>query len=458
MHEYRRVKIFRQSVQHHHQMAKTLESYDKDHPNPLHNTFAAITHHVKTQLPPILSAAGATATGRALMAVASKTTHVEEGTHMNHADLVVAFAALTDKHKKLVDGKKRESGAAKRNRSRENKRQKGSDQKGSEKNAAKTTATTCDFYCYVHGKQNSHTSAQCKVMSNDRDNFTAAMRNARSSNAVEGGSTAIKGKPDTQVTARGYMMTDVTDETESSSEVTAEPPAEVHEDARREEQGAPRTSFYDEDYCHGRRVQRVQSDRQPTMADFSPAPQPPPEQSMEFIRQRIATAMRQKDHVPDFLQMHIPTRQHNARLHDTLTNLMTQRTEVEKELMDMLSDVAADGTPLDPQRDIEDAYHAASARHNQRNRDMWGNFLRNNMPRNEANVHRPETTIYTDSSSTAPTAERGRKRQLEATTKDTVPARKSEVHPSKLDDGSRRERHERDQEFYAGLPQPAPIQ
>ena len=115
---------------------------------------------------------------------------------------------------------------------------------------------------------------------------------------------------------------------------------------------------------------------------------------MEFIRQRIANAMRQKDHVPDFLQMHIPTRQHNARLHDTLTNLMTQRTEVEKELMDMLSDIAADGTPLDPQRDFEDAYHSASARHNQRNRDMWGNFLRNSMPRNE-------------SSSTAPTAERG---------------------------------------------------
>jgi hypothetical protein len=106
--EYRRVKIFRQSVQHHPQIAKTLESYDKDHPNPLHNTFAAITQHVKTQLPPILSAAGATKTGRAFMAVATKTTNVDEGPQLNHADLVVAFAALTDKHKKLVDGKKRE--------------------------------------------------------------------------------------------------------------------------------------------------------------------------------------------------------------------------------------------------------------------------------------------------------------------------------------------------------------
>ncbi len=160
---------------------------------------------------------------------------------MNHTDLVVAFAALTDKHKQLVDGKKRASGAAKRNRSRDNKRQKGAD-----KNAAKTTTATCDYYCYLHGKQNSHTPAQCKVMTNDRDNFTAAMRNARNSGAVEGGSTAIKGKPDTQVTARGYMMTD---KTESTSDETTEPPVTIHDDARREEQGAPRTSFYDEEYC-----------------------------------------------------------------------------------------------------------------------------------------------------------------------------------------------------------------
>ncbi len=162
----------------------------------------------------------------------------------------------------------------------------------------------------------------------------------------------------------------MTDETEPSSDETTEPPATIHDDARREEQGAPRTSFYDEEYCRGTRVQLLQSDRQPTAADFSPAPQPPPEDNMDFFRKRIAKAMRQRDHVPVFLQMHIPTRQHNARLHDTLTNLMTQRNDIEKELMDMLSDIAVDGTPLDPQRDIEDAYHAASARHNQRNRDI----------------------------------------------------------------------------------------
>jgi hypothetical protein len=132
-------------------------------------------------------------------------------------------SALTDKHKQLVDGKKRASGATKRTRSRDNKRQ-----KGSGRNTAKTTTAqnnTCDYYCYLHGKQNSHTSAQCKVMTNDnREHFTAAMRNAKTSSTVEGGSTAVKGKPGTQVAARGYMMTD---ETDSTSENATEPPVTI---------------------------------------------------------------------------------------------------------------------------------------------------------------------------------------------------------------------------------------
>jgi hypothetical protein len=56
--EYRRVKVFRQSVQHHHQIAETLKTFDKDHPNPKSHTYALITAHVRVQLPPILSAAG----------------------------------------------------------------------------------------------------------------------------------------------------------------------------------------------------------------------------------------------------------------------------------------------------------------------------------------------------------------------------------------------------------------
>ncbi len=63
-----------------------------------------ITTHVRTQLPPILSAAGA-----------GKAFHVDNGPRLDHvalhAELLVAYAALNDNHNKLAG--KRLSGATK---------------------------------------------------------------------------------------------------------------------------------------------------------------------------------------------------------------------------------------------------------------------------------------------------------------------------------------------------------
>ena len=45
-----------------------------------------------------------------------------------------------------------------------------------------------EHYCYCHGTQYSHTSAECKVMQADRKRFTSAMRNATNSQSPPGGS------------------------------------------------------------------------------------------------------------------------------------------------------------------------------------------------------------------------------------------------------------------------------
>jgi hypothetical protein len=52
----------------------------------------------------------------------------------------------------------------------------------------------CDHYCFAHGFQNSHTSEQCKVMSNQPANFTADQRKATSPHSPVGGSTAVRGR------------------------------------------------------------------------------------------------------------------------------------------------------------------------------------------------------------------------------------------------------------------------
>ncbi len=109
--EHRRVK-FRHSVQHHPQIARTLTSFDEAHPNPKTHTFMKITAHVGTQVPPILSAAGA--------GVAGKAFHAGLPSHEQlHAELLVAYAALQAKQPATT---KRPSGAAKRAHTRDNKR------------------------------------------------------------------------------------------------------------------------------------------------------------------------------------------------------------------------------------------------------------------------------------------------------------------------------------------------
>ena len=195
--EHRRVKFFRQSVQHHHQIAETLKSFDRDHPNPKSHTYALIIAHVRVQLPPILSAAGTN--------VAAKTAFHAEPT-MSHADLLTAYAALMEQHTKGVAASKRQL-QKQQEQQRANKRRRG---EGREPTAIKDAVDPdrpCEFYCYTHGKQNSHASPQCKVMLNDKANFTDAMRKAKTPRDVPGGSTSVKGKTGPPVQARGYMVT-----------------------------------------------------------------------------------------------------------------------------------------------------------------------------------------------------------------------------------------------------------
>jgi hypothetical protein len=111
--EYLRVKVFRQSVQHHHQIAETLKSFDRDHPNPRSHTYALITAHVLTQLPPILSAAGTS--------VATKNAFHAEPV-MSHEQLVTAYAALVEQHRK---GMATAKCPPKKTQNRDNKRRKG---------------------------------------------------------------------------------------------------------------------------------------------------------------------------------------------------------------------------------------------------------------------------------------------------------------------------------------------
>jgi hypothetical protein len=174
-------------------------------------------------------------------------------------------------------------------------------------------------------------------MENDKATFSQAMRHAKSSGAVSGGSTAVRGKAMTTVKTQAFMAATSDDETED--EAPAPPPTLIVIDTESEDeesdsppptspgtrtttqqQHAPRTSFYDEEYVHGQRVVRT---TRPSLNDFDPEPQLTAvlnhtDPNMTRVRARIAHALTQRDYFPDFRVQDIPPREANASLHDRL--------------------------------------------------------------------------------------------------------------------------------------------
>ncbi len=109
-----------------------------------------------------------------------------------------------------------------------------------------------------------------------------------------------------------------------------------------------RMSFFDEEYVQGR---RVPSPPPTTMElDFEP------ESAVNHVRNNIVRMLAQKSWLPDFKEHRVPSMQRDPQVHQELSALLSRRREIDKELMDMLSDRDEDGKPLDPKRDFEADY------------------------------------------------------------------------------------------------------
>jgi hypothetical protein len=182
--EYRKVSILKRSVIGHHQIALCLQDFDKDFTDPLANTYDQITAYVAKRLPVIRASADLSAwvtTGRAFTAALpwpdtpkSAATPV---TTMALGELQCAYSVLEYKHKNLQTQQKRN----------------GKKQKTTNGDKVTPNAKKPSLYCYAHGTQGSHTSAQCKVMAGQPQNFTAEMRKSSNPNQPSGRSTMVRG-------------------------------------------------------------------------------------------------------------------------------------------------------------------------------------------------------------------------------------------------------------------------
>ncbi len=138
---------------------------------------------------------------------------------------------------------------------------------------------------------------KCKVMLNDRANFTDAMRRARSSRDVPGGSISVRGQTGQPVTARGFMVTEYTVSVDAESHhAPAEP--------------------YDGEYCpQGRHV--------PPEAEFETR-RPFDALAMTQVRAQIAHDLTLHDHVPEFGQSDMPGKRNNLALHTYMCDVWTR--------------------------------------------------------------------------------------------------------------------------------------
>ena len=90
-------------------------------------------------------------------------------------------------------------------------------------------------------------------------------------------------------------------------------------------------------------------------------------------------ALCERNQQKDFPATQLPRLKAHHKVYEQLHDLLTLRISTEKELMDMLQDKAADGSPLDPHRDYEKDYKRLDDLYTDINRAMltvYTDFLR----------------------------------------------------------------------------------
>jgi hypothetical protein len=164
-----KVEIFRESICTHPLISKVLETFDLTFPDAKAHAFTQISEYLIAHLPN-LKHAQATATRATANMVA-----------------LTAYSSLEVETKRI----KAELEKLKRKRKPDQKPNKLKQKKQNEKRADKVAVKQ---YCYAHGYQQSHTSAECKVLNGDKKRFTNAMRNSTGPNSPPGGSTRVNGQ------------------------------------------------------------------------------------------------------------------------------------------------------------------------------------------------------------------------------------------------------------------------
>ena len=94
-------------------------------------------------------------------------------------------------------------------------------------------------------------------------------------------------------------------------------------------------------------------------------------QEVDRVHTRIMGMLAMGRWLPDFKAHHIPSQIRDPELHRQLHELLLAQNRLEADLENMMNDVAADKTSLDPTRDFEAEYERMNSAYDETNRTMF---------------------------------------------------------------------------------------
>ena len=101
----------------------------------------------------------------------------------------------------------------------------------------------------------------------------------------------------------------------------------------------------------------------------------PKHAAFQQLRGQIERALRRRHYIHDFNRHYVPTTAPCPRTFAKLTALLAHQDRIEQDLENLHTDVAADGTPLDPKRDIEPEYEILSEKVTNLNRALFIEYV-----------------------------------------------------------------------------------
>ena len=166
-------------------MDKLVEGYDHDYPEFLQQTFAGLCDYLNTHLPNAESREADTKAHG--LSVQHKDKSKGDILASMNAEQITAYLATNDA--------KKWKGKLNKQKKKTKRHHASSTASSDDESEQPAKRPRVERYCYCHGTQYKHTSAECKVMESDKKRFTSAMRSATNSQSPPGGSDRKPGAP-----------------------------------------------------------------------------------------------------------------------------------------------------------------------------------------------------------------------------------------------------------------------